>query len=233
MNYSEIIKKSVLGYATVMILLCLSLIIYEHRHFPPINFEIEHLLMLIIPTYLSSRYVVKDTPFDFIFRLFSFDYIIYVYYNIHSILFISFLLNSFVLWILIELFLIMRKKTIPSDFFLNGKDPEKVWFWKRIYIENKLFVIIGLLILIPLGIDNVLNFMGFTNPESTMFRSFILYLILIIYVGCWLFYMVGLTVVLYCAKYCRKFFKSDVTYFISVCSILILVIAVLIYLVNH
>lgn len=232
MNYTAIIKKCVLAYAMVMIALCLFVYIYERRLCFPMKIGVEHLWMLLFPTYISSRYVLKDKPSDFLFRILSFDYLVFTYYSFHDVQLVSFLLNSFVLWILIELFLIIRRKTI-IPFFSSDVEADKGRFWKQVYNENKIFIIVLLAILACLGIDNMLDFFGFTNPDSTAFRSFVFFIALLVIVGTWLFFVFGITVIFSCAKLSRRYFKNDEQWLLVGFLILIFVSVVMVFIVNQ
>ena len=143
-----------------------------------------------------------------------------------------FLLISFVLWILIELFLIIRRKTI-IPFFSSDVEADKGRFWKQVYNENKIFIIVLLAIFACLGIDNMLDFFGFTNPDSTAFRSFVFFIALLVIVGTWLFLVFGITVIFSCAKLSRRYFKNDEQWLLVGFLILIFVSVVMVFIVNQ
>lgn len=232
MNYTAIIKKCVLAYVVMVIIMCLFVYTYEHRFRFPMEFDIEHLLMFFVSTYISSRYVLKDKPSDFLFRILSFDYLVFTYYSFHDVQLVSFLLISFVLWILIELFLIIRRKINMPSFFYSV-DSNKGRFWTQVYNENKIFIIILLAILACLGIDNMLDFFGFTNPDSTAFRSFVFFIALLVIVGTWLFFVFGITVIFSCAKLSRRYFKNDEQWLLVGFLILIFASVVMVFIVNQ
>ncbi|MBR5695870.1 MAG: hypothetical protein IKX43_06540, partial [Paludibacteraceae bacterium] len=145
---------------------------------------------------------------------------------------VSFLLISFVLWILIELFLIIRRKINMPSFFYSV-DSNKGRFWTQVYNENKIFIIILLAILACLGIDNMLDFFGFTNPDSTAFRSFVFFIALLVIVGTWLFFVFGITVIFSCAKLSRRYFKNDEQWLLVGFLILIFASVVMVFIVNQ
>ena len=79
----------------------------------------------------------------------------------------------------------------------------------------------------------MLDFFGFTNPDSTAFRSFVFFIALLVIVGTWLFRVFGITVIFSCTKLSRRFLKNDDQWPLVGCLISIFVLVVMIFIVNR